>query len=169
MGDMKIQKRYNEYLECLGDNITDAEKVMESIKKIINEETFEDMQKLYLLGIILQRNGMEYIHALKKRAVKSDNEIVKLNKVIKEKDKEIEKLNVDMESKDNKLAKFRAKNAELGQKAVKFQQELEKLNGMSVKPKAPTIPKNVVPHDTLYKSNGEKKKVVIVKKKPTAW
>lgn len=29
---------------------------------------------------------MEYIHALKKRAVKSDNEIVKLNKVIKEKD-----------------------------------------------------------------------------------
>lgn len=47
---MKIQKRYNEYLECLGDNITDTEKVMESIKKIINEETFEDMQKLYLLG-----------------------------------------------------------------------------------------------------------------------
>ena len=168
MGDMKIQKRYNEYLECLGDNITDVEKVMESIKKIINEETFEDMQKLYLLGIILQRNGMEYIHALKKRAVKSDNEIVKLNKVIKEKDKEIEKLNVDMESKDNKLAKFRAKNAELGQKAVKFQQELEKLNGMGVQPKAPTIPKNTVPHDTLYKSNGEKKKVVIVKKKPTA-
>lgn len=39
MGDMKIQKRYNEYLECLGDNITDTEKVMESIKKIINEET----------------------------------------------------------------------------------------------------------------------------------
>ena len=83
------------------------------------------------------------------------------------KDKEIEKLNVDMETKDNKLAKFRAKNAELGQKAVKFQQELEKLNGMGVQPKAPTIPKNVVFHDTLYKSNGEKKKVVIVKKKST--
>ena len=30
MGDMKIQKRYNEYLECLGDNITDTEKVYES-------------------------------------------------------------------------------------------------------------------------------------------
>ena len=42
---------------------------------------------------------------------------------------------------------------------------MEKLNGMGVQPKAPTIPKNVVPHDTLYKSNGEKKKVVIVKKK----
>ena len=27
MGDMKIQKRYNEYLECLGDNITDTEKL----------------------------------------------------------------------------------------------------------------------------------------------
>ena len=26
MGDMKIQKRYNEYLECLDDNITDGEK-----------------------------------------------------------------------------------------------------------------------------------------------
>ena len=162
MGDMKIQKRYNEYLECLGDNITDTEKVMESIKKIINEETFEDMQKLYLLGVILQRNGMEYIHALKKRAVKSDNEIVKLNKVIKEKDKEIEKLNVDIEVKDNKLARFRIKNAELGQKAVSLQQQLEKLNG----DKVPTIPKNVVPHNTLYEFNGEKKKVVVVKKKP---
>ena len=167
MGDMKIQKRYNEYLECLDDNITDTEKVMESIKKIINEETFEDMQKLYLLGVILQRNGMEYIHALKKRAVKSDNEIVKLNKVIKEKDKEIEKLNVDMEIKDNKLAKFRTKNAELGQKAVSLQQQLEKLNNESIQPKVPTIPKNVVPHNTLYESNGEKKKVVVVKKKPT--
>lgn len=159
MGDMKIQKRYNEYLECLGDNITDTEKVMESIKKIINEETFEDMQKLYLLGVILQRNGMEYIHALKKRAVKSDNEIVKLNKVIKEKDKEIEKLNVEIEIKDNKLAKFRAKNAELGQKAVSLQQQLEKL-GMYAQHKSTT------PH-ALYESNGEKKKVVVVKKKPT--
>lgn len=167
MSDMKIQKRYNEYLECLGDNITDTEKVMESIEKIINEETFEDMQKLYLLGVILQRNGMEYIHALKKRAVKSDNEIVKLNKVIKEKDKEIEKLNVEIEMKNNKLAKFRAKNAELGQKAVKFQQELEKLNGMGVQPKVPTISKNVVPHNTFHESNGEKKKVVVVRKKST--
>lgn len=161
MGDMKIQKRYNEYLECLGDNITDTEKVMESIKKIINEETFEDMQKLYLLGVILQRNGMEYIHALKKRAAKSDNEIVKLNKVIKEKDKEIEKLNVDIELKNNKLAKFRTKNAELGQKAVSLQQQLEKL-GMYTQPKPTT------PHADLYESNGEKKKVVVVKKKPTA-
>lgn len=160
MGDMKIQNRYNEYLECLGDNITDTEKVMESIKKIINEETFEDMQKLYLLGVILQRNGMEYIHALKKRAVKSDNEIVKLNKVIKEKDKEIEKLNVDIELKDNKLAKFRTKNAELGQKAVSLQQQLEKF-GMYAQPKPTT------PHTNLYESNGEKKKVVVVKKKPT--
>lgn len=159
MGDMKIQKRYNEYLECLGDNITDTEKVMESIKKIISEENFEDMQKLYLLGVILQRNGMEYIHALKKRAVKSDNEIVKLNKVIKEKDKEIEKLNVEIEMKNNKLAKFRAKNAELGQKAVSLQQQLEKLNGMSAQPKPPTV------HHDLYEPNGEKKKVVIVKKK----
>lgn len=162
MGDMKIQKRYNEYLECLGDNITDTEKVMESIKKIINEETFEDMQKLYLLGVILQRNGMEYIHALKKRAVKSDNEIVKLNRVIKEKDKAIEKLNVDMEIKDNKLAKFRTKNAELGQKAVSLQQQLEKLNGISA------IPKPSTSHHDLYEPNGEKKKVVVVKKKPTA-
>jgi len=160
MSDMKIQKRYNEYLECLGDNITDTEKVMESIKKIINEETFEDMQKLYLLGVILQRNGMEYIHALKKRAVKSDNEIVKLNKVIKEKDKEIEKLNVDIELKNNKLAKFRTKNAELGQKAVSLQQQLEKL-GMYAQPKSTTS------HADLYESNGEKKKVVVVKKKST--
>ena len=162
MSDMKIQKRYNEYLECLGDNITDTKKVMESIKKIINEETFEDMQKLYLLGVILQRNGMEYIHALKKRAVKSDNEIVKLNKVIKEKDKEIEKLNVDIELKNNKLAKFRTKNAELGQKAVSLQQQLEKL-GMYAQPKPNTS------HADLYESNGEKKKVVVVKKKPTTW
>jgi chromosome segregation ATPase len=102
---------------------------------------------------------MEYIHALKKRAVKSDNEIVKLNKVIKEKDKEIEKLNVEIEMKNNKLAKFRAKNAELGQKAVSLQQQLEKLNGMSAQPKPLTV------HHDLYEPNGEKKKVIVVKKK----
>ena len=111
MGDMKIQKRYNEYLECLGDNITDVDIMMESIKKIINEETFEDMQKLYLLGIILQRNGMEYIHALKKRAVKSDNEIVKLNKVIKEKDKEIEKNSQDKLAIEQKRVNIEEKKA----------------------------------------------------------
>ena len=83
-----------------------------------------------------------------------------MNKVIKEKDKEIEKLNVDIELKDNKLAKFRTKNAELGQKAVSLQQQLEKL-GMYAQSKP------IIPHADLYESNGEKKKVVVVKKKPT--
>ena len=151
MGDLKIQKRYNEYLECLGENITDTRKVMESINKIVSEENFNDEQKLFLLGVILQRNGMEYIHALKKRATKAENSIPHLNKVIKEKNKEIERLLEEAKIQSAKLDKFREKNAELGSKAVQLQQQLDKSHSLG--------------QSQPISSSGEKKRVIVVKKK----
>ncbi len=151
MGDLKIQKRYDEYLECLGENITDIRKVMESINKIVSEENFNDEQKLFLLGVILQRNGMEYIHALKKRATKAENSIPHLNKVIKEKDKEIERLLEEAKIQSAKLDKFREKNAELGSKAVQLQQRLDKSHSLG--------------QSQQISSSGEKKRVIVVKKK----